>query len=168
MNSHVHNIIRQLKEVQNGKIWIGSNYEKKLEGIDESRAFTRPLPNLHSAAEIISHLTFWRKETIRKIKTGTGSKTDACEENWLPNETLIKKSWIVLKSEYDQSLTALIKLLDKKQDNFLSQEYYDTDFKGYYPYQFLLTGMIQHDVYHLGQLGLILKLMDQPPTPPIG
>ena len=166
MNNHVQNIIRQLKEVQNGKIWIGSNYEKKLEGIDESKAFTRPLPKLHSAAEIISHLTFWRKETILKINTGMGSKTDACEENWLPNETLRKKGWIVLKSEYDKSLTALIQLLDKKVDSFLSQNYYDTDFKGYYPYEFLLTGMIQHDVYHLGQLGLILKLLDHPPTPP--
>ena len=139
-----------------------------MEGIDESSAFIRPLPNLHSTAEIISHLTFWRKETILKIKTGTGSKTDACEENWLPNETLSKKGWVVLKSEYDKSLTTLIKLLDKKTDSFLLQEYYDTDFKGYYPYQFLLTGMIQHDVYHLGQLGLILKLLEQPPTPPFG
>jgi uncharacterized damage-inducible protein DinB len=165
MNSLVQNIIRQLKDVQNGKTWIGSNYEAKLDRIDETSAFIRPLPNLHSIAEIISHLSFWREETILKILTGKGSKTDACEENWLPNEALRKKGWEVVKSDYENSLTTLIDLLDEKGDSFLSQEYYDTDFKGYYPYEFLLTGMVQHDVYHLGQLGLILKLLNEPSTP---
>ena len=83
MNTLINHIIDQLTEVQNGKIWIGSSYERALDGIEDQSAFIRPTEKLHSVAEIISHLTLWRKEAILKIKTGEGSKTDDCEENWL-------------------------------------------------------------------------------------
>ncbi len=70
--------------------------------------FTRPIKDLHSIAEIISHLTLWRMETILKIRTGTGSKTEDCEENWLTNDKLEPLGWRYLKLEYDKSLTELI------------------------------------------------------------
>ena len=107
----IENIIHQLEEVQNGKLWIGSNFTRKLNQIDEQTVFTRPIKDLHSVAEIISHLTLWRKETILKIKTGKGSKTDDCEENWLTNEKLRVKGWNSIKTEYDRTLSELIDLL---------------------------------------------------------
>jgi hypothetical protein len=152
-------IITQLTEIQSGKPWIGSSYDRKLNAVDESLVFTRPLEDMHSIAEIISHLTLWRKEAILKIKTGTGSKTDDCEENWLTNEKLQPKGWKTIKSEYDLTLTELITLLKAKEDSFLNEEYYDTDFKGNYAYSFLLNGMLHHDLYHLGQLGMIIKYL---------
>ena len=140
---------------------MGPTYKRHLEGLDENLVFIRPLPDMHSVAEIISHLTLWRQETLLKIKTGKGSKTDACEENWLPNEILRNKGWEQLKSEYEQTLEELIELLERKDDSFLSEQYYDTDFKGYYPYEFVLNGMLHHDIYHLGQLGLIIKYLNK-------
>ncbi|GAA4275584.1 DinB family protein [Aquimarina mytili] len=157
MNTLINHIIEQLLEIQNGKIWIGSSYESKLRSIDDNLVFVRPTKDLHSIAEIISHLTLWRNEAILKIKTGAGSKTDDCEENWLTNEKLKEKGWARIKSEYDHTLTELIALLKEKDDSFLKEEYYDTDFKGDYEYRFLLHGMLHHDIYHLGQLGLIIK-----------
>ena len=159
MNTLINNIIGQLTEIQNGKIWIGSSYKSKLNGIEDNLVFVRPIKDLHSIAEIISHLTLWRNEAILKIKTGKGSKTDDCEENWLPNEKLKAKGWTKIKSEYDNSLSELIDLLKEKDDRFLNEEYYDTDFKGIYEYSFLINGMLHHDIYHLGQLGIIIKYL---------
>ena len=164
MNTLINNIIEQLIEIQNGKIWIGSSYEKKLRGIVDSLVFTRPIKDLHSIAEIFSHVTLWRNEAILKIKTGKGSKTDDCEENWLTNEKLKAKGWDKIKSEYDNSLSELIDLLKEKNDEFLREEYYDTDFKGNYEYRFLINGMLHHDIYHLGQLGIIIKLLKEKTT----
>ncbi len=157
MNYLLPYIIQQYKDVQNGTLWIGSTIGSKLNQIDEQMVFTRPLESLHSIAEIISHLTLWRKETILKIQTGKGSKTDDCAENWLPNDQLEPKGWHRIKSEYDDTLIALIALLDSKDDAFLEEKYYDTDFKGHYPYRFIIDGMLHHDLYHLGQLGIIIK-----------
>ncbi|MBQ4915914.1 DinB family protein [Maribacter sp. MMG018] len=157
MNYLIQHIIDQLIEIQQGKPWIGSSYDSKLQLISNDIVFIKPTEKLHSVAEIISHLTLWRKEALLKIKTGTGSKTDDCEENWLSNDKLISKGWIKIKSEYDNSLLELIALLKEKDDSFLNETYYDTDFKGTYRYNFLLNGMLHHDIYHLGQLGIILK-----------
>lgn len=155
----VENIINQLKEVQEEKNWIGTNFNKKLNLINEDDAFIRPILDLHSAAEIISHLTVWRKEAILKIKTGKGSITDDCEENWLPNDKLREIGWNKIKTEYRNSLSELIELLQIKEDNFLIEKYYDTDFKDYFEYKFLIHGILHHDIYHLGQLGIIIKFL---------
>ncbi len=155
----IENIIQQLEEIQNGKLWIGSNFDSKLNQVDENSAFLRPIENLHSVAEIISHLTLWRKETILKIQTEKGSKTDNCEENWLANDKLKILGWDSIKSEYDKTLSELIDLLKSKDDEFLDEQYYDTDFKDNYKYRFVINGMLHHDIYHLGQLGIIIKYL---------
>lgn len=157
----IENIIQQYQEVQNGKLWIGSTYNSKLNQVNESLVFTRPIEGLHSIAEIISHLTLWRKETILKIQTGKGSKTDDCEENWLTNDKLEPLGWTYIKAEYDKTLSELIDLLKSKDDEFLNELYYDTDFKGDYEYRFVIHGMLHHDIYHLGQLGIIIKYLKE-------
>lgn len=157
----IQHIIQQYKEIQNGKLWIGSTFTSKLNQVDENMVFKRPIAGLHSIAEIISHLTLWRKETILKIQTGKGSKTDDCEENWLPNDKLEPLGWQYIKSEYDKTLIELILLLQSKDDGFLNEEYYDTDFKGNYTYSFVINGMLHHDIYHLGQLGIIIKYLKE-------
>ena len=160
MNILINYFIKELQNIQNGKTWIGSSYDSKLNSIDTNLVFVRPIKDMHSIAEIISHLTLWRTEAILKIKTGTGSKTDDCEENWLDNSKLKQKGWSNIKRDYDDSLTELVALLKEKNDSFLKDLYYDTDFKGNYEYRFLLNGMLHHDVYHLGQLGIIIKYLN--------
>ena len=152
-------MIHQLKEMHHGKPWIGSTFTRKLNLVDAEDFFKRPCKDLHSVAEIISHLTLWRQEAILKIKTGAGSKTDDCEENWPSNDKLKARGWESIKLSYDESLSELIELLQDKSDAFLTEEYYDTDYKGYYSYNWLLNGMTQHDAYHLGQLGIIIKFL---------
>ncbi len=159
MNTIIQHIIQQLIDNQKGKVWIGATYQGKLKGIDEDNAFIRPLPDLHSVAEIISHLTTWQKETILKIQKGEGSLTDDCEENWYSNERLKPSGWAALWNEYQTSLTTLIELLKSKDDSFLDEVYYDTDFKGHYPYSFVINGMLHHNLYHLSQLGIIVKYL---------
>jgi len=156
----IENIITQLREIQEGKNWVGTNFEKRLDVIHEHEAFIRPLPDLHSVAEIISHLTVWRKETILKIKTGKGSITEDSEQNWLPNDKLREIGWRKIRTEYGKSLSEVIELLKLKQDSFLEEKYYDTDFKDYYEYRFVIHGMLHHDIYHLGQLGIIIKFLN--------
>ena len=155
----INNVIQQLKELHHGKPWIGSSFVKKLNQVDEEHVFVRPVEGMNSVAQILNHLTLWRKEAILKIKTGRGSKTDDCEENWMSNEDLKAIGWKELRSAYDNSFNELIELLSSKEDGFLDQEYYDTDFKGDYSYRWLLNGMVEHDAYHLGQLGIVVKFL---------
>ncbi|MDC7996542.1 DinB family protein [Gilvibacter sediminis] len=155
-NRLIQHFIAQMQAIQSGKPWIGNSYAKVLDGLGEDQMFIRPA-KLKSVAAILSHLTLWREEAILKIQTGTGSKTDACPENWLPDNDLDAQGWQAIKLRYDRSHAQLIALLNDKDDSFLQQEYYDTDFKGNYTYQWMLDGILQHDIYHLGQLAVIVK-----------
>ena len=159
MKTLIKHYIQELKDVQDGHLWAGQNYTKKLSQVTEEQLFLRPIEGMHAIAEILSHLTLWRTETILKIKTGEGSKTDECEENWLPLQKLKKKGWEKIKSDYDQSLSDIIELLEEREDSFLDELYFDTDFKDHYPYRFVINGMLHHDLYHLGQLGIIIKYL---------
>jgi hypothetical protein len=155
----IDNIISQLIDLQEQKNWVGTNFNERLILISEEEAFIRPQALMHSVAEIISHLTVWRKDAVLKIRTGKGSITDDSEQNWLPNDKLKEIGWDKIKSDYRSSLSELIELLRAREDGFLKEKYYDPDFKGYYEYEFVVHGMLHHDIYHLGQLGIVIKFL---------
>ena len=148
-----------MNEVHDGLIWAGSSYNKKLSQLKENELFVRPLPTVHSIAEIIAHCISWRKDAILKIKTGRGELTDSNPDNWRSNEELKTVGWENIREEDNSTLLELYELLQDKEDTFLNELYFDPEFKGNYPYSFLLEGMLHHDIYHLGQIGLIIKLL---------
>jgi hypothetical protein len=161
MRAQIDSIIRQIEDVHHKKVWMGPNFDKKLGQVTDVDAFVRPLPDLHSAAEIISHLTVWRKETILKIRTGKGRLVEDDEENWIPNDALRTIGWEQLKADHADSLSQLIALLRARDDAFLREKYFDPDFKGYYDYEFVIYGMLHHDIYHLGQLGIVIRFLKE-------
>jgi len=158
MNKLVTAIIDQMEQIHQGNGWIGVNFKKKVNDLTDIEFFHQ-VKGMHSIAEIVSHLTTWRLETILKVKTGKGSITDDDPSNWKPNMVLkqLGKEEILLK--HHESLLKLLKLLKQKNDDFLSEMYYDTDFQSKYPYSFLVEGMLHHDIYHLGQIGLLIKCL---------
>ena len=61
-------LVRQLQDVQDGSNWLDENFKKKLTGISEYDAFIRPIPEVHSIAELVAHLLIWRSEGIKKLQ----------------------------------------------------------------------------------------------------
>ena len=161
MNKQINSIIRQIREVHDGIIWAGTSYNKRLSQLKESQVFVRPLPSVHSIAEIMAHIISWRKDAILKIKTGKGELTDSHPEVWPSNETLKAIGWGKIREEDRSTLQELLELLDDKDDSFLDELYYDPEFSGNFPYSFVLEGMLHHDIYHLGQIGLVIKLLKE-------
>ena len=88
MKDRISDLVGQMTEVQSGEPWIGSNFNKKMKSISEDNFFRRPMEHMHSVAEIISHLTTWRNETLLKMKAGKGSLTDDHPSNWKDPEEL--------------------------------------------------------------------------------
>lgn len=154
-NTFIKNILSQLHDIQDGEIWLDENFKKKIDNLPEGIAFKRPLPELHSVAELISHLLVWRKESILKIVGQKSELTMASPENWLSNEELQKTGWENLKKAFYHSQVELIELIKNKSDDFLEEEYTNG-----YNFKYLLEGLIHHDMYHLGQIGIVIKLLN--------
>ncbi len=160
LNPLISSLINQLQEIQSGNPWLGVNFEKKIKLLNEEGFFLKP-NETHSVAEILSHLTVWRKDIIIKITTGQGSITDCDPSNWPNNEALKKLGWKNIIAEYKSTLATIIDLLKDKNDEFLNERYFDIDFKGSYSYSFALYGLLHHDIYHLGQIGILISMMEK-------
>ena len=159
MQIRIKNIADQFKNIHYGHNWFGQSYKVKLADLDRSHYFIRPQPDVHSVAELIAHSTAWRKDAILKINTGKGVLTEASEEDWPSLDQLKVKGWDAIYQEYIESIDLFASILENKEDEFLDTEYSDPEFGGNYPYNFTVVGIVQHDIYHLGQLGLVAKML---------
>ena len=160
-NQALDHIIKQLEEIQHGKLWMGDTFKKKLDTITEEEAFIRPLPNLHSVAQLIAHLTAWKKDALLKVKHGKGTLTSDDVACWPSNSVLKDMGWEKLLEEYKKSHLDLVNILRTKDDAFLNQPYEDQDFKDTFNYSFAIDGILHHDLYHLGQMGIVIKLIKE-------
>ena len=74
-------------------------------------------------------------------------------------EKLKEKGWQQIFEDYVDSVDMLIRLLEEREDTFLDEKYFDPEFNGEFPYSFTVYGILQHDLYHLGQIGLVCKML---------
>lgn len=155
------NLIEQFREVRDGSLWMGDSFADKLEALDPGDAFLQPVPGMHSAAELLAHLAAWREDALLKIRTGKGRLRDRDAANWPEPESLAELGWDTVLQRFDSSLDQLLRELAGRDDAFLEATYYDQDYGAEFPYAYLLNGLFHHDLYHLGQLGLVLKFLKQ-------
>jgi len=158
-NILIKDLIQQLKDVENGDLWLDENFEKKLLQVDEKTAFECPISDVHSVAEIISHLTEWRKEVLSRLQGNPRGLEMTDEVNWRSNEDLKLKSWKNLLNEFYSSQKKIISFLEEKDDWYLYSAYPFAEPLFTHNYQYLVTGLIHHDFYHLGQIGITIKLL---------
>ena len=152
----INDIIRQLNELQEGSLWFDQSFKDKFDNLSDDDAFIRPLPEIHSVAEHISHMLAWRKECVLRYK---GQKTELMNspEDWKDNAELRKLGWTNLKNALYESRIELIDLFAHKDDSYLETRFLDTE----YNFHYLIEGIIQHDLYHLGQIGVTIKLLNK-------
>ena len=151
----VESYISQIKDLEGAETWLDETFDKKLRGINEKNAFTRPIKDLHSVAEIVSHLIEWRKSLLSIFTTGKRTVSMDSPENWKTNEELKKESWKGLLKKLKATQTDIISFLSKKDDKWLKQK--KTGGKDIFEYY--VIGLIHHDVYHLGQIGIVRKFL---------
>jgi len=155
MNKIIHNLTRQLSEAIDGAPWIIETFSKKISGLSEEQAFTRPLPSVHSVAELVSHLLEWRISVLSILQGGTRTITMDSPANWKDNDTLRQEGWDILKEKFYKSQQDIITFLDQQNDDYLEQ----LDKKEHHSYLYYSEGLIHHDMYHLGQIGLVIKML---------
>lgn len=147
--------INQFKQVYEKGAWFGDTYLEKLKDVTEQEAFTQPLEGFHSIAELVAHVTYWRLPIVRKLK---GDKNyqglNESPDNWPELTSLKAKGWKTILKEFDESQQQLVKLLSEAKPAFFEEEYAPGS-----SWTYITEGIIQHDVYHLGQIGLVKKII---------
>jgi uncharacterized damage-inducible protein DinB len=152
----IKNILRQLNEIHDGSLWFDQCFKEKIDKLPEAEALIRPIPQVHSVAEHISHILEWRKECLLRFNEQQTDLMNSADD-WKSDIELKKMGWGNLKNLFYESTVTLINALQNKEDTYWDIKFLDTD----YNFHYLIEGIIQHDLYHIGQIGITIKLLNQ-------
>jgi uncharacterized damage-inducible protein DinB len=155
MSKEIQSIIRNLQNVLSGEPWYGKSVLAILEEVDPAIVHKKPNENSHSIIELLYHSLTWAEFTLKSLEKAEGENITAIEKmNWReinPSDHCWDKGLAEFKIVHER----IIQQLNEKDDAFLSEMVDHRKFN----FRFLLNGLIQHDIYHLGQIAYIMKLL---------
>lgn len=156
MNNETQSIITSLEETLNGQPWFGRGVYAILAEIDETKIHEKPDAESHSLAELLWHINTWAEFTLGALENRSTDEMKKIEDmDW---RTIDPKThnWKNGLKELKSIHTKVIEELKKKTED----SYLDEFVPGRkYNYRYMLNGIIQHNIYHLGQIAYIKKML---------
>jgi uncharacterized damage-inducible protein DinB len=147
----VRRINDQLRRAFEGEAWHGPSLMEVLSGVTAQQAATKPLPTAHSIWELVLHIAFW-EEVSRKRLEGDGTKVEA-EDGLFTVIDTSEEAWQAALEKLKQTNAALRATIARLDDEKLKEKAAGQEYSIY----FMLHGVIQHDLYHAGQIALLKK-----------
>ena len=146
----------QFQNIYNGSPWYGDSMQDKLQAIGADDAFSVPAPGMHNIAQIVAHVLVWRRLLVERIKGNNDFQIQVnSARDWPPADALGTKGWEKLLADLEANQSELLQLLEGHSDELLERPLPD----GKHAMRLLLDGILQHDVYHIGQIGQVLALL---------
>ena len=153
MRNEMVNLKDQLIDAYEGDPWFGRAAKQLLAEVDSKTAFIK-LNNQHSIVELVWHMITWREFTINCLQHSSEYDLKYFEAlDWREIDHSNEALWPEALEKLDETQNKLITLFQDQDDALLDQNVKERN----YNYRKLLTGIIQHDVYHLGQIAFINK-----------
>jgi uncharacterized damage-inducible protein DinB len=149
--SDIQSIRDHYETVLSGDCWHGYPVWQVLDGISAQDAAARPLANRHTIWEIVMHMIFWEGVVTKRLagqRAGLVEELNfpaipsATEENW-------QKTLADLRTSNQEFRDALGKLDPAKLDTLSAA--------GKRTYREEAYGIMEHHLYHLGQIALLKK-----------
>jgi uncharacterized damage-inducible protein DinB len=135
-----------------GDPWLEINMKQTLSGITEKEAAHR-VGNLNSIWQIVNHVIAWRETLLKRIQN---ENVVTPQNNFIePVLDISAPAWAETLARLQLSQDRLLFYLS--QESQLSLDELPND-QSYSRWE-LIQGILQHDVYHLGQIVLIKKLI---------
>ncbi len=151
----IERISKLLSDLYKGNSWIDVTINGTLKNISSTQAFTHPVNNLNSIWEIVNHLVCWREAVIKRLH---GEVIEGPANNFfeaIPDNS--EKAWMKTLERLDISQQSWMEFLKGFDSNDLEIIYKNTKTTHYE----LILGILQHDAYHLGQIVLLKKLVNE-------
>ncbi len=155
MNKETQSIIKKLETTLSGEPWFGRSVYAILEDVNAKKVYIKPNNTEHSLIELLYHTITWADFTLKRLEKDKINDLAADEElDWRIINPKIH-TWKKGLAEFKSIHKKIIALLNKKDDDFLLEI---VDYRKY-NFRFLLNGMIEHTIYHLGQVAYLNKLL---------
>ncbi|MEW6196909.1 MAG: DinB family protein [Bacteroidota bacterium] len=147
MKGNTAALVEKVQNFYNGEPYYGDPILKVLNGINSEKSLTRVGKNAHNIAELLAHIIGWEEYVIKQFK---GNKEFQMEQNfsfdWSRIDKNEKSLWASLTAKLDEIHGELISILKDDKYDFGKRAT-------------MVNNMMEHDIYHLGQIAILKKII---------
>jgi uncharacterized damage-inducible protein DinB len=156
--NEISRIVDQLEREHSGDPWHGSPLSIILEGITHEQAAARPLDGAHSIWELVLHMTGWKNEVRRRLAGAPAREPE--HGDWPPVGDPTPGRWIEAREKLELAHRLLVSAVKEFPEPKLfvpTNDMRDRELGVGVIYYELLHGVVQHDVYHAGQIAILKR-----------
>jgi len=153
--SEATRIANQLRRAFDGEAWHGDSVFEILESVTAAQAAARPVKSAHTIWELVLHIAAWDGAVLRRLGGGAVELSDA--ENFPPvtdaSDTAWRKALAEVRRVHEKLVEAVSALPDSRLDEIVPGKQ-----GAHYTFYYMLHGVVQHELYHAGQIALLKKM----------
>lgn len=153
--SEVQRINEQLQRAFSGGAWHGPSVQEILQNVSAQQAAIHPIPGAHSIWELVLHIAAWENAGRRRLAGDRAQLSD--DENWPPVTDTSDEAWERTKQSLLEGHARLQQAIERIEETRLDQPILD----GLASVYVTMHGVIQHDLYHAGQMAILKKALEQ-------
>jgi uncharacterized damage-inducible protein DinB len=152
--SEAAHIADQLRRAFDGEAWHGDSLFEILEGVTAARAAARPIKGAHTIWELVLHIAAWDGAVLRRLGGVAVELSDA--ENFPPVTDVGEAAWRAALTQVRRAHHDLIAAVGGLSDSQLYDMVPGKEGE-HYTFYYMLHGVVQHELYHAGQIALLKK-----------
>jgi uncharacterized damage-inducible protein DinB len=153
--SEAARIADQLRRAFAGEAWHGDSVFEILNGVTAAQAAAHPIKNAHSVWELVLHIAAWDGAVLRRMGGVAVSLSDA--ENFPAAKDTSDAAWrealAQVRRVHEELIAAVAALPDSRLDEVVPGKE-----GAHYTFYYMLHGVVQHELYHAGQIALLKKM----------
>jgi uncharacterized damage-inducible protein DinB len=144
----------QIRRAFEGEAWHGDSVLEVLADVTAKVAAATPIPNAHSIWELLLHIAAWDGAVIRRAQGSAVTLSDA--ENFPRIEDTSERAWKRAMESAKKTHKELVSTVSAFPDARLAEPVPGKD-QSYYSFYYMFSGIVQHELYHAGQMALLKK-----------
>jgi uncharacterized damage-inducible protein DinB len=152
-NSETALIADQLRRAFEGEAWHGPAVLEILKDVDAANAAAKPLADVHSIWELVLHIEVWDWATLERLADKETQPTGT--KNFPPVAEATESAWAEAVRRMTETHTRLVETVAGLPDARLRDRVPGKDYDFYH----LLHGVVQHELYHAGQMVILKKIL---------
>lgn len=144
----------RIRQTVTGPMWHGPSINEALEGLTYVAANSRPIAGAHSVWELALHIASWAD--IARTRLGEQIMRDPIRsKDWPPVPAPSPSAWRQAVEQIGSAYDALATHLEWMKPEDLQRIVPGRD----YTVETMVRGVIEHGVYHAGQVAIIRKAL---------
>jgi uncharacterized damage-inducible protein DinB len=152
--SETARIADQLRRAFSGDAWHGDSLLEILDGVNAAQAAARPIPHAHTIWELVLHIAAWDGAVRRRLGGEAVALPD--EQNFPPVRDTSESAWRKTMEHLRRVHDELVQTVSEFPDTRLAAQVPGKE-GAHYNFYYMLHGVVQHELYHAGQIALLKK-----------